>query len=195
MILERGPSERGGRELLRTVLWGRAGGGVERCRLERDGEGHRLDGVVLLPVDGVPVEARYVVTADAGWRSTAAHLVVIEPRGVRRTHLLFEDGRWVHDGVSRPELDGCLDVDLGLTPSTNTLPVRRLGLPVGGSAAITAAWLRFPTLDVVPAEQRYTRLAERLWRYESATFTAELGVDDLGVVLEYGGVWSSIAVR
>ena len=43
--------------------------------------------------------------------------------------------RAVMDGVPAPALKGCKDIDLGCSPSTNTLPIRRLRLAVGASAA------------------------------------------------------------
>jgi len=36
----------------------------------------------------------------------------------------------------RTDLAGCSDVDLGWTPATNILPIRRTGLVVGGSTTI-----------------------------------------------------------
>ena len=38
-----------------------------------------------------------------------------------------------------------------------------------------------------PADQRYTRLGDRLWRYEGLfrDFVANLPVDDMGLVLDY----------
>ncbi len=60
---------------------------------------------------------------------------------------------------------------------------------VGETAEIDAAWIRFPELDVVRASQRYTRLADRRYLYQSRTFQAELDVDDLGLVVTYPGIW------
>ncbi|HEV3459606.1 MAG TPA: putative glycolipid-binding domain-containing protein [Thermoanaerobaculia bacterium] len=91
---------------------------------------------------------------------------------------------------------GCLDVDLAFTPSTNILPLRRLGLAAGESREVTAAWLRFPELTVEPLPQRYTRLDERRVLYESrgGAFTAELEVDELGLVVRYPPLWERVAV-
>jgi hypothetical protein len=92
---------------------------------------------------------------------------------------------------------GCLDVDLAFTPATNILPLRRLGLAVGESREVTAAWIRFPDLSVEPLPQRYTRLDERRVRYESrgGAFTAELEVDELGLVVRYPPLWERVAVE
>ena len=57
-----------------------------------------------------------------------------------------EKGNWTVDGKRRRALRSCTDVDLGCSPSTNTLPIRRLGLSVGATKTIQAAWIRFPEL-------------------------------------------------
>ena len=92
-------------------------------------------------------------------------------------------------------LDGCHDVDLGWTPATNTVPIRRLGLEVGETASITAAWVRFPELDVVASEQRYTRLGNDRWQYRSGDYDYELVTDETtGLVLSYGDdLWRAVA--
>jgi hypothetical protein len=87
-------------------------------------------------------------------------------------------------------------VDLAVTPSTNTLPIRRLDLAVGEGRDVVAAWVRFPGLTIEPLPQRYVRIAEHQYRYESrgGEFTAELEVDTLGVVVRYGSFWERVAV-
>jgi hypothetical protein len=86
---------------------------------------------------------------------------------------------------------GCIDLDLNFSPSTNLLPVRRLGLSVGQRAGVNAAWLRFPSFTLEPLEQVYQRLSEDTYRYESAggRFTRELSVNQAGFVTHYPGFW------
>jgi hypothetical protein len=103
--------------------------------------------------------------------------------------------RPVPAAIEIPAVAGCLDVDLAFTPATNILPLRRLDLAVGESREMTAAWVRFPELSVEPLAQRYTRLDERRVRYESrdGSFTAELEVDELGLVVSYPPLWERVA--
>ena len=68
------------------------------------------------------------------------------------------DDGWTVDGASRPDLAEAVDVDIVLTPFTNTLPIRRLPLHIGHTADITVASIDVETLDVQPDHQRYTRL-------------------------------------
>src|SRR4029079_6399261 len=155
----------------------------EHCTLTvRDG-GLSLVGTVLRAPEGAPVRIEYRVLADGAGMTTAAH--VRDLRGFEtRTIALERDakGNWTVDGVAVKGRKGCTDVDLGCSPSTNTLPIRRLRLGVGKAATIKAAWVRFPELVVVKAAQTYARLDEFTWRYASGTFEAELTVDEDGLV-------------
>jgi hypothetical protein len=99
-------------------------------------------------------------------------------------------GVWHSLGQELREIHGCDDVDLAVTPATNTLPIRRLNLQVGSGESVIAAWVKFPDLAVQPLSQRYTRLTKDTYRYESNTgFSAEIVVDDLGLVTAYRGGW------
>jgi len=92
-----------------------------------------------------------------------------------------------------PDIQGCDDIDLALTPATNTIAIRRLNLQVGSSQSIIAAWVKSPELTVQSLPQRYTRLGKDTYRYESNTgFSADIAVDDLGLVAAYPGGWERI---
>jgi hypothetical protein len=179
----------------RTVLWRRVDEPwLERCTLARQDQDRGLwtmDGVVLGTSDGEPFEVRYSLSCDEAWITLG---VSIEARiGTRALDLELEreEGIWLVNGSKAPELTGATDVDLGFTPATNTLPIRRLALEVGDSSEILTAWARFPEFTVEPFPQRYTRLADRRYLYESLTsdFMAELEVDELGLVVNYQGLF------
>jgi uncharacterized protein len=172
----------------RRVAWRRSDEieADEHCTLSlRDGS-LSLVGTVIGAEGGLPVRTEYRVLADRTGMTSAVH--VRDLRGFETRTLTLErtaKGSWTVDGTAARGLRGCTDVDLGCSPSTNTLPVRRLRLAIGGSATIQAAWIRFPELTVVKAAQTYTRLDELTYRYESGTFAADLSVDDDGLVAVY----------
>ena len=173
--------------------------GMEVCGLwRRVDEGARagwaLRGAAVFDAGGEPTEARYRVLLDGGWRTRGVHVGVVagQRKGALRLRVDGQ-GRWLDGEHEVVDVRGCVDVDLGLGASTNMLPIRRLGLQVGQSQELTAAWVRFPDLSVQPLRQRYTRLAGDRYRYESVDsgFAAELEVDDLGLVLRYSG-WCEV---
>jgi hypothetical protein len=159
-------------------------------------EGYGLQGVVVTPRDGAPCHITYEVVVDQDWWPRAGRATVTTATAVSKIALTSElAGRWKLDGAEAPHLDGSEDIDLGWTPATNTIPIRRLALEVGEAAQITAAWVRFPELDVVSSEQRYTRLTDDRWRYQSDDYDFELTTDVAsGLVLAYGDdLWRAAA--
>lgn len=175
----------------RRVAWRRSDEILadEHCTLAVRDSGLSLIGTVLGSEGGVPVRVEYQVFADGGGLTTAVH--VRDLRGFMQRALTIErsaKSEWTVDGAPAKTLKGCTDIDLGCSPSTNTLPIRRLRLAVGASSTIRAAWIRFPELEVVKAAQTYTRLDEFTYRYASGDFAAELTVDDDGLVSSYA-VW------
>jgi uncharacterized protein len=171
--------------------------GADLCRLRPLEDGHELDGIALIPLDDVAVEVRYRVVVDREWLTCRVEVRVESAKGA--AELVLESngaGRWTVDGSRRAELDGCTDVDLGVTPATNTLPIRRLQLGIGETGNVLAAWVAFPELTVVADEQTYERLGANDYRYRSDGFAAELEVDDEGLVLRYGDeYWRAVARR
>lgn len=185
------------KEADRTAIWRPAAGrgtGSDECALWRDSRGWRLEGLVVTDYHGEPAQVRYAVGCDADWATRTARVELRTPSAQRYIELRAHNRRWFDgDGRELEAVHGCVDVDLGMTPATNTLPLRRLALAIGESCDVTAAWVRFPELTIEPLPQRYTRLDERRYRYESATgFMAELTVDDVGLVVDYPGGWERV---
>jgi uncharacterized protein len=177
-------------DLIRTVHWRRIGHpGTERLDLWRSPQGWMLDGAVEA-FDTELFRVSYRVRCTPGWETVGAAIQVVAHGSQRSLDLAFDrNAGWSTNGDQAPGLGSCTDIDLGVTPSTNTLPIRRLQLEVGATERILAAWVRFPGLDVTASEQRYTRLSDRRYLYESATFRAEVEVDDLDLVTTYAGIW------
>jgi uncharacterized protein len=179
-----------------TVLWqGVETGALDRCRLEAGPFGLRLSGTVLTAEFGTPLDVRYLVEAGPDGLTRRVELA-LDGGAVRRVLLADGAGRWRwEDGPELDQVAGALDVDLTVTPATNTLPIRRLGLAVGRQRDLRMAWVQFPGLEVLDSAQRYERLAADRWRFASGDFTAELVVDPDGLVLDYGGLFRSLAYR
>jgi uncharacterized protein len=171
--------------------------GLEHCRLS-EGAGPRIQGTVVALSNTTPWRIDYEVRCERTWHTRSVTVEAHEGTEARTLALAVDELlRWtVRDGT-RPDLEGCLDVDLGFSPSTNTLPIRRLGLSEGQAATIEAAWVEFPSLKVHRVPQRYTRLGERTYRYENLPtgFVAEVEVDARGIVVFYPPGWERIGLH
>lgn len=182
------------------VIWRRVmdEASVEQALLVTGAGGVEITGTVLIAEDGMPLRVDYSIQCDEGW--STRHVEVRQSyNGELRELRLDHDGagNWTRDGEDAPDLEGCTDIDLGISPSTNALPINRLSLAIGESKSIKAAWVRFPGLEVVAAGQGYERLGERRYRYSNldSDFAAVIDVDDLGLPVDYAEIWRRIAKR
>jgi len=84
--------------------------------------------------------------------------------------------------------------DVFASPFFNSLPVVRDGLLSGGEArTYTMRFVRVPELETVLSEQRYEPLGDRVVRYSSGTFTADIEFDGDGFVVDYQGFLERVA--
>ena len=184
-------------QILRRVIWRRMldDHSFEECVVTAATDGVRIAGHVIAAHDRAPMIVRYDIGCDQAW---SARSVTIEQHlGDTQRHLKLERAGegWLVGGVRDARLDGCAEPDLGLTPSTNAVAIRRLDLAIGQAAEIKCAWVKFPALSVEPSLQRYERLGDHDYRYTNVAsgFTALVAVDVLGLPVSYEGIWMRIA--
>ncbi len=151
----------------------------------------RADGLVIGSENGIPFRVRYRLSTDE--RGHVASLMVSDLTGNAADVYLIANGEgaWFDKvGKSVVALDGCIDVDIAVTPFTNTLPIHRLNLSVGEARDLAVVYLQ-PTenMRVSRVNQRYTCLSKTesgaVYRYQQADFQADITVDVSGIVVEY----------
>lgn len=184
-------------ETMRRVVWRRIldDRSLEECVVTSSPHGFGIAGHVIGAQDGEPLGIHYDLRCDLAW---SAQAVAIEQRLGNAAQSLRLDrvpGGWLINGVHEARLDGCAEPDLGITPSTNALAIRRLALAIGEAAEITCAWVKFPALSVEPSRQCYERLSNRDYRYTNVAsgFTAIVTVDELALPVAYERIWMRIA--
>ncbi len=163
---------------------------VERATAEHGAAGGRATGTVVDAAGSTVL--RYLVTWDARW---CTRTVDVERASGPPLALVADGlGGWADDAGALPLLDGALDVDLAGSPLTNTLPIRRLRLAVGGAADIVTAYIPEGDCPPTTSPQRYERLAAMRYRYISldSGFSALLDVDPVGMVERYEGLFARI---
>lgn len=170
--------------------------GIEHLEIRDRTGGIEVDSLVVAHVDGVALRLAYRLHCDPDW--TTRRLEVVRHRD-GPTLVFHSDGhgRWVDGaGIELPELDGCVDVDITVTPFTNTLPIRRLSWEPGQARDLLMTYVLVPEMTHQLARQRYTCLerdtAGSLFRYESGSFRRDLRVDPDGLVIDYPGFWQRV---
>ncbi len=185
-------------EKRREVMWAPVRApGLEHCTLREGAPQTEAEGVVIGVRDGASFRARYAIACDREWRVRA---VRIDVEGGNSLELRSDGaGNWEGQRGAIAALHDCVDVDLSVTPFTNTIPIRRLGLAPLESRDLSVAYVDVPSLRVGVATQRYTCLVRRedgtMHRYESGRFKADLTADADGLVIEYPRAWTRVWPR
>ena len=174
--------------------------GLEHVIVSADATAWRAQGRVIIAEERL-ASVDYEVRCDAAFRVKGLTITVTESAGQADLMLAADgDGHWQASGTARPDLDGCIDLDIDCTPLTNTLPIRRLDWSAGQAHDLDVVYVSVPDLSVSRARQRYTLLVPgagdevdpRVFRYESGSFRADLPVDSDGLVVDYPGLWARI---
>jgi uncharacterized protein len=175
--------------------------GLEHVRVLIQPDAIVADGLIL-GVARQPFRIHYEIRCDQQCKLHAVHVSLLGD-SARSLHLLTDgEGSWTTEREEAlPSLSGCRDVDISVTPFTNTLPIRRLALRSGDSVTLPVVYISVPQLQVEVTEQRYTCLETASsggrYRFEGlergvATFTAELPVDQDGLVMDYPGLFRRV---
>jgi uncharacterized protein len=137
----------------------------------------------------------YRIDLADDWSTRTVGAINSTADGERRAVLARAPGdRWTVDGLARPDLNGCVDVDFESSAVTNTLPVHRIEFEEGATVRVPAAFVRAEDLRVERIEQNYTflgRFRDGLrFHYASETFgfECELMYDTAGLILAYPGI-------
>ncbi len=187
------------RPLLPTVARWRSleGEGLEHLNMTTTGHNINATGVIIGGRGGIPYAVRYNIDCTSDWR--VLHFLIETTSGLKLELQSDGNGHWTTmDADALPAFDGCMDIDLAGTPFTNTLPIRRLELtPKSGTAQLDMLYVPFNSFRPFRDSQCYTCLKEgKLYRYATTdrTFTAELPVDEDGLVTDYPTLFQRLPV-
>jgi len=168
--------------------------GTDRCVLEAAASGARLVGRADYLAAAGAVRLDYRVACDRSWRTVEARVEgTLAGRSVAFDVARREGDLWAMNEARIAGVTGCLDLDLGFTPATNLLAIRRLDLSIGQAAAAPAAWLDVDAAALSVLPQRYERRSATAYWYAAPTvgYEALLEVDASGFVTRYPGLWEA----
>lgn len=199
----------------RRVAWSKpANFGAEFALVDLGADWLRAEGFAI-GFDPEPYRLEYTVATASRFVTSGVVVAASGDGWTRRLELSRgTDGAWVARASQRgtadlppaggdtSQLAGALDVDLGLSPLFNTMPVLRHRLhDAGGPADFLMAWISVPDLSLHPSPQRYRHLrrrdaGERLVRFEAtgdgADFVADVLFDAEGLVVDYPGIGTRV---
>jgi hypothetical protein len=177
-----------------TIFWRRLDTpGHEFARLRRAPGGWALEGQAAFLQDGTPCSMTYSIATNEDYIPLSGRVSGwLGEKDIRVSLERSVGGVWAMNGLDVEAVEGCLDLDLGFSPSTNTLALLKAELPVDTETEVISAYLAFPELTLEPLRQTYRRTGEHTYAYESPQhgYAAELRVNAVSFVVDYPGLWA-----
>lgn len=172
-----------------NVLWtGREYYSLENCLIHVADTGVHVNSVIVGKYEDKLYRVEYEVVMNQFWQTTffevkSRHSNIMQ-------HFRFEGdgkGTWRCDGKIASQFEGCIDIDIPLTPFTNTLPIKRLKMGKGSANEIKVIYVDLLEQQIIPVRQKYVSLSESVYHYENIPndFEADIIVDEYGLVVDY----------
>jgi uncharacterized protein len=172
-----------------NLLWtGREYYSLENCLVDELPGGTEITSTIIGKYEEKIYKVEYRIKTNPDWETI---LLEIHSRHSDKTQSirLESDGKgnWTGNVGMTEQFKGCIDVDIPLTPFTNTLPIKRLGLGQNQSKEIRVIYCDLLEGVISPVTQKYTFLSATRYHYENVPndFEATIEVDDSGFVIDY----------
>jgi uncharacterized protein len=172
-----------------NLLWtGREYYSLENCLVNTTSMGSEVNSVIVGKYGEKIYRVEYNIKTNQNWETV--YFKVDSQHSNQRQQLIFEGdgkGNWTANGEPAEQFKGCIDIDIPLTPFTNTLPINRLRLAQQDEHQIQVIYLDLLEQQITPVKQKYIRLSNSEYHYENVPndFEAKIEVDDQGFVVDY----------
>ncbi len=181
-----------------NILWtGREYYSLENCLVNSLKTGSEINSSIIGRYYEKIYKVEYQIKVNPNWETV--FLEIKSQHSDLRDHFVLESdgaGNWILNGKKADQFEGCIDIDIPLTPFTNTLPVNRLKLATNDKRQIRVIYIDVLERQLKPLHQKYTRLSDTEYLYENVPndFEAKIEVDELGLVVDYPGLFVRTAM-
>ncbi|WP_082235282.1 putative glycolipid-binding domain-containing protein [Halobacillus massiliensis] len=133
----------------------------------------------------------YIFKMDEGWTIQKVNIYLHN----KELNLASNGkGKWTSGGEVLVEGEGTIDIDLSVTPFSNSLPINRFSWKEGQSRTFPVLYVDGLSLEVKKLEQQYTYLGKflhvRRFEYKCRDYRTTITVDSDGLVVNYPGVFT-----
>jgi uncharacterized protein len=177
-----------------NILWtGREYYSLENCLVDISSAGVDISSVIVGKYKSRIYRVEYHIKTDPDWETQFVQITSRHSNNEQKFHL-HSDGRgnWFSEGKSVSRFKGCTDVDIAITPFTNTLPINRLQLDKNETHKVRVIYFDLLEQEVRPVNQQYTRLDDLQYHYENIPndFETDITVDENGFVVDYPSLFT-----
>jgi uncharacterized protein len=176
-----------------NILWtGREYYSLENCLVDITPSGVDIDSVIVGKHEGKLYKVEYHIKTDPDWETQFVQVTSRHSNRELRCRLHSAGGgNWISEGNVKSQFEGCTDVDIAVTPFTNTLPINRLKINPQESREIKVIYFDLLQQQIRPVKQLYKRTGDLQYHYENIPndFETDITVDENGFVVDYPGLF------
>ncbi len=182
-----------------NILWtGREYYSLENCLINVDEKGAEINSVIIGTYESKIYRVEYQIKTNENWETIFFELKSRHSNNTQDLEFASDgQGNWFSNNKKMDQYSGCIDIDIPLTPFTNTLPIKRLQLRQGEQQQIRVIYIDVLEGEINPVHQKYSCLSPTEYQYENVPndFEATITVDDCGLVKDYPGLFVRSAVQ
>lgn len=170
---------------------------IENCLVNINNDGSVTRSVINGLYEGKIYKVEYTIYADREWNTKEVRIYARHSNKEQQVILVSDrKGHWIMNGENAETLKGCIDVDIPVTPFTNTLPVKRLLIEENEEAEISVVYLDMLEWNIRPVKQLYRRISAGIYHYENIPndFEADISTDENGFVVDYPQLFKRSAI-
>ncbi|MBC8035527.1 MAG: putative glycolipid-binding domain-containing protein [Chitinophagaceae bacterium] len=180
-----------------NILWtGLEYYSLENCLVEVFSEGVEITSTIIGKYEEKIYKVDYRIKANKQWETTLLEIDSRHDDHMQSIRLESDgNGNWTGKDGKINQFKGCFEVDVSLTPFTNTLPINRLHLALHQSQEIQVIYCDLLNGQTRCVTQKYTRLSDTKYHYENVPndFEATIQVDENGYVVDYPSLFERTA--
>ena len=177
------------KQIQRNILWtGREYYSLENCLINTTDSGTTINSAIVGLYQQKLYRVEYRIQTNPEWETMRVE-VSCQHDNLRQAFAFEGDGKgsWLLNGNKEDSFSGCIDVDIPLTPFTNSLPINRLKMKAGNEQTIRVIYIDLLEREIKPVQQKYICISQTEYHYENIPndFEANIIVDESGFVVDY----------
>jgi uncharacterized protein len=181
-----------------NILWsGRQYFSLENCMITEKADRSEILSTIVGCYEDRMYKVEYFIKVNQNWETQVIEINSHVNNSSQSIKL--EKGqteKWIRNKEIDEQFTGCRDVDIPLSPFTNSLPIRRLKLKEKESREISVIYCDILADKIEPVRQKYTCITASHFQYENVPndFEATILVDGSGFVIDYPELFERKAI-
>ena len=173
---------------MKTIIWkGIVNDSLEYLNLIRQGDTFTVESKTIGASKDKIFSVDYYLKINADWTIETFDVTYEVNRTKERIFGKRNADVWVINGLKDSNFAHVKFIDISITPFTNSLPIKNLHLGIGQQQQIGVIYIDILASEIKAVQQKYTRLEERVYKYENIPndFEANISIDGFGLVEFY----------